>query len=124
MQMSSKKSVVAIAVTTVALTVGNIGIGQAASKTKVVSKKITRTSTTGEANPTAKLVHAGEAISLILSTLVTKGTITQAQADEITAAFIAGAPIRGVGGQWHRGSGRSGMGAAPAAPAQAVKPSA
>ena len=122
--MSSKKSVVAIAVTTVALSVGNIGIGQAASKTKVVSKKITRTSTTGEANPIAKPVRASEAISLILSTLVTKGTITQAQADEITAAYIAGAPIRGVGGQGHRGSGRSGVGAAPTTPAPSVKPSA
>jgi hypothetical protein len=98
MQMSSKKNVIAIAVTTVALTVGSIGIGQAASKTKVVSTKVTRTSSTGIANPMAKTGGPEEAIASVLSALVTKGTITQAQADAITAAFKAAAPARDIAG--------------------------
>lgn len=96
--MSSKKSVIAIAVTTVALTVGSIGVGQAASKTKVVSTKVTRTSSTGIANPMAKTGGPEEAIASVLSALVTKGTITQAQADAITAAFKAAAPVRDFDG--------------------------
>ena len=94
--MSSKKSVIAIAVTTVALTVGSIGIGHAATKSKVVSTKVTRTSATGVANPMAKPGSAEEAVASVLSALVTKGTITQAQADAIKAAFAAAAPVRGI----------------------------
>jgi hypothetical protein len=98
MQMSSKKNVIAIAVTTVALTVGSIGVGQAASKTKVVSTKVTRTSSTGIANPMTKTGGPEEAIASVLSALVSKGTITQAQADAIKAAFAAAAPVRGFDG--------------------------
>jgi hypothetical protein len=98
MQMSSKKNVIAIAVTTVALTVGTIGVSHAASKTKVVSTKVTRTSSNGIANPMAKTGGPEEAIATVLSALVTKGTITQAQADAIKAAFAAAAPARGVDG--------------------------
>jgi hypothetical protein len=96
MQMSSKKNVIAIAVTTVALTVGSIGIAQATSKSKVVSTKVTRTSSTGIANPMAKAGGAEEAIASVLTALVTKGTITQAQADAIKTAFAAAAPARGI----------------------------
>jgi hypothetical protein len=96
MQMSSKKNMIAIAVTTVALTVGSIGIGHAASKSKVVSTKVTRTSSTGIANPMAKAGGAEEAIASVLTALVTKGTITQAQADAIKTAFAAAAPARGI----------------------------
>ena len=96
--MSSKKNVIAIAVTTVALTVGSIGVGQAASKTKVVSTKVTRTSSNGIANPMAKPGGPEEVISSVLSALVTKGTITQAQADAIKASFAAAAPVRGFNG--------------------------
>jgi polyhydroxyalkanoate synthesis regulator phasin len=98
MQMSSKKNVIAIAITTVALTVGSIGVGQAASKTKVVSTKVTRTSSNGIANPMAKTAGPEEAVNSVLSALVTKGTITQAQADAIKAAFAAAAPVRGMDG--------------------------
>jgi len=87
---------IAIAVTTVALTVGSIGIGHAASKSKVVSTKVTRTSSTGIANPMAKAGGAEEAIASVLTALVTKGTITQAQADAIKTAFAAAAPARGI----------------------------
>ena len=96
--MSSKKNVIAIAVTTVALTVGSLGIAQATTKTKVVSTKVTRTSATGVANPMAKTGGAEEAVASALSALVTKGTITQAQADAIKAAFAAAAPVRGFDG--------------------------
>ena len=96
--MSSKKNVIAIAVTTVALTVGSIGVGQAASKVKTVSTKVTRTSSTGIANPMAKTGGPEEAVASVLSALVTKGTITQAQADAIKAAFAAAAPVRDLDG--------------------------
>ena len=94
--MSSKKNVIAIAVTTVALTVGSIGIGHATSKVKSVSTKVTRTSSTGVANPMAKTGGPEEAVASVLSALVTKGTITQAQADAIKTALAAAAPVRGI----------------------------
>ena len=87
--MSSKKKVIAVAITTVALTVGSVGIGQAASKAKVVSTKITRTSSNGIANPMAKDGGHAADLAATLSALVAKGTITQAQADAITAAATA-----------------------------------
>ena len=96
--MSSKKNVIAIAITTVALTVGSIGVGQASSKVKTVSTKVTRTSSNGIANPMAKTAGPEEAVNSVLSALVTKGTITQAQADAIKAAFTAAAPVRGMDG--------------------------
>ncbi len=89
MQMSSKKKVIAVAITTIALTVGSVGIGQAASKSKVVSTKITRTSSNGIANPMAKSGGHAADLAAMLSALVAKGTITQAQADAITAAATA-----------------------------------
>ena len=87
--MSSKKRVIAVAITTVALTVGSVGIGQAASKAKVVSTKITRTSSNGVSNPMAKSGGHAADLAATLSALVTKGTISQAQADAITAAATA-----------------------------------
>ena len=87
--MSSKKKVIAVAITTVALTVGSVGIGQAASKTKVVSTKITRSSSNGNANPMSKGEGRAADLAATLSALVAKGTITQAQADAITAAATA-----------------------------------
>jgi len=89
MQMSSKKTVIAVAITTVALTIGSVGISQAASKTKVVSTKITRSSANGIANPMAKAGGHAADLAATLSALVAKGTITQAQADAITAAATA-----------------------------------
>ena len=88
--MSSKKTVIAVAITTVALTIGSVGISQASSsKTKVVSTKTTRTSSNGIANPMAKGGGHAAALAATLSALVAKGTITQAQADAITAAATA-----------------------------------
>jgi hypothetical protein len=93
--MSSKKSVIVIAVTTVALTLGSVGVGQAASKSKFVSSKSTRVSTVGVANPIAKAAKSEAAIASILTALVAQGTITQAQADAIKAAFAVAVPVRG-----------------------------
>ncbi len=93
--MSSKKSVIVIAVTTVALTLSSVGVGQAASKSKFGSSKSTRVSTTGVANPLAKAAKSEAAITSILAALVAKGTITQAQADAIKADFLAAAAARG-----------------------------
>ena len=87
--MSSKKKVIAVAITTVALTVGSVGIGQAASKAKVVSTKITRTSSNGIANPMDMGDRHAADLAATLSALVAKGTITQAQADAINAAAAA-----------------------------------
>jgi hypothetical protein len=98
MQMSSKKNVIAIAITTVALTIGTVGVGQAASKTKVVSTKVTRTSSNGITNPMANINGPEDAIASVLSALVAKGTITQAQADAVKAAFAAAAPARNFDG--------------------------
>ena len=89
MQLSSKKTVIAVAITTVALTIGSVGISQASPKTKVVSTKTTRTTVNGIANPMAKGGGHAADLAATLSALVAKGTITQAQADAITAAATA-----------------------------------
>jgi polyhydroxyalkanoate synthesis regulator phasin len=86
MNMSSKKKVVAIAITTVALTAGSFGVATAASKTT----KVTRTSISTIAGQAASgKFGRGQELATILSGLVTKGTITQAQADAIIAALTA-----------------------------------
>jgi polyhydroxyalkanoate synthesis regulator phasin len=84
--MSSKKKVVAIAITTVALTAGSFGVATASSKTTKVSQTTARTIS----NPNAAgKVGRGAELSALLATLVSKGTITQAQADAIIAAQTA-----------------------------------
>lgn len=84
--MSSKKKVFAVAITTVALTAGSFGVSQAATK----STKVTRVSVSAPGNAnTAGKIGRGEEVAAILSGLVTKGTITQAQADAIMAAHTA-----------------------------------
>lgn len=86
-----KKKVVAIAITTVALTAGSFGVATASSKARVTRTSVTQTSTTnGIANPMANGIEGrGQQLAAILAGLVTKGTITQAQADAITAAYNA-----------------------------------
>jgi polyhydroxyalkanoate synthesis regulator phasin len=86
MQMSSKKKVIAVAVTTVALTAGSFGVATAASKTTKVTQTSTRvvSNTTNTGKP-----DRGAELTALLSTLVAKGTITQAQADAIIAANTA-----------------------------------
>jgi hypothetical protein len=87
--MSSKKKVFAVVITTAALTVGSFGVATAASKATRVSKTTKTTFTTvADAAATGKLGRGAE-LSALLSALVTKGTITQAQADAILAAHTA-----------------------------------
>jgi len=90
--MSSQKKIAAIVITTVALTAGTVAMSSAATKaTKVSRTTVTRTATTGIPNPMANGMKAGHdaEIAAVLAGLVTKGTITQAQADAITAALAA-----------------------------------
>ena len=89
--MSSKKKVFAVAITTAALTVGTFGVAGAATKATRVSK----TTVTSIANQAASgKLGRGAELSALLSTLVTKGTITQAQADAIIAAHTAAEAAR------------------------------
>jgi polyhydroxyalkanoate synthesis regulator phasin len=81
----SRKKVIAVVITTLALTAGSIGVAGAASKGSHrggVSKVETRVSG-GIGNAPQ------QALATILKELVTKGTITQAQADSIVAAITA-----------------------------------
>ena len=80
MNMVSKKKVIAIAITTMALTVGTVGVSSAASKNSVkvsIGK--------GAHLPGAQQ----DKLAGILSDLVKKGTLTQAQVDALNAAIAA-----------------------------------
>jgi len=86
----TKKKVIAIVVTTLALTAGSIGVAGAASK---ASQKV---SVTKSSASVAGQVGVGpeQALATILKDLVTKGTLTQAQADAVTAAVTAAKAAR------------------------------
>ena len=78
--MVSKKKIVAIAITTMALTVGTVGVTNAASNSSVklsISK--------GMRLPDKQQ----DKLAGVLSDLVKKGTLTQAQADALNAAIAA-----------------------------------
>ena len=81
----TKKKVIAVLVTTLALTAGSIGVAGAASK---ASQKV---SVTKFSSSVAGQVGVGpeQALATILKDLVSKGTLTQAQADALTAAVAA-----------------------------------
>jgi hypothetical protein len=98
MQMSSNRKIAAVVLTTFALSVGTVGVASASqttSKGKSVSVRQTTTRTTVNAiaNPMVgalgKKGDPGAAIASVLATLVKDSTITQAQADKITAALTA-----------------------------------
>lgn len=89
--MSSKKTIVAIAITTAALTVGSVGFANASPKS---TTRVSTTKTTARISAVANPISAmkggpARAVSPVLAALVTKGTITQAQADAIVAAVTA-----------------------------------
>jgi len=78
--MVSKKKVVAIAITSMALTVGSIGVTNASTKSSV---KVSM-------NKGVKLPDAQQdKLAGVLSDLVKKGTLTQAQVDALNAAIAA-----------------------------------
>jgi polyhydroxyalkanoate synthesis regulator phasin len=105
MQMSSKKNVIAIAITTVVLTVASVGISNASTKTKVVQTKSTRTSVNSISNPLARGVDSDVKLAAVLSALVAKGSITQAQAD----AVIAAATVARTNGRTTKDAARAAM---------------
>mgnify|MGYP002654360234 CR=1 FL=1 len=80
--MSTKKKIASIVITTVALTAGTVGVSSAASKSQTTRVSVTQTSAMSVKGPRAE-------VAAVLAALVTKGTITQAQADAITAALTA-----------------------------------
>jgi hypothetical protein len=82
MQMSTKKKIASIVITTVALTAGTVGISSAAPKSTTTRVSVTKASVAGIKGPRAE-------VASVLAALVTKGTITQAQSDAITAALAA-----------------------------------
>ncbi|HEX7404758.1 MAG TPA: hypothetical protein VF307_02405 [Candidatus Nanopelagicaceae bacterium] len=90
--MSSKKQIAAIAITTVALSLGSIGFATADSakshaKSKVsLSKSVVKSTTSVNFGGAGKGV-GGQGLATILAGLVAKGTLTQAQADAINAAI-------------------------------------
>ena len=78
--MVSNKKVIAIAITSMALTVGSIGVTNASTKSSV---KVSM-------NKGMKLPDAHkEKLAGVLSDLVKKGTLTQAQVDALNAAIAA-----------------------------------
>jgi len=81
MRMLTKRKIAGIVITTVALTVSTVGVSAAATTSTRVS--VTNASAVGVKSP------RGLDLAATLSALVTKGTITQAQADAIIAAADA-----------------------------------
>ena len=92
--MSSKKKIAAVAVTAVALSLGTVGVTTANAAKQSTTVK---SANAGIANPMAgNSANGPEAkFKTVLSGLVTKGTITQAQADAVLAALIAARPAKG-----------------------------
>jgi polyhydroxyalkanoate synthesis regulator phasin len=98
MQMSANRKIAAVVLTTVALSVGTVGVASASpsksnGKSVSVRQTTTRATVSAIANPMVgalgKKGDQGAGLATVLSTLVKAGTITQAQADAITAAATA-----------------------------------
>ena len=92
--MSSKKKIAAVAVTAIALSLGTVGVSTANAAKH--SGTVTKSANAGVANPMAANPGKGPEANFqtVLSGLVSKGTITQAQADAILAALIAARPAK------------------------------
>jgi polyhydroxyalkanoate synthesis regulator phasin len=87
----SKRTIATVVLTTVALTAGGFGSANAASKTTrtAVTKSVTKVSQQGV--NARGLGGPAAALDSILTGLVSKGTITQVQADAIKAAVTSAA---------------------------------
>ncbi len=97
--MSPNRKIAAVVLTTIALSVGTVGVASATQtksngKSVSVRQTTTRTTVNAVANPMAggaigQKSDPSAAIATVLATLVKDSTITQAQADKITAALLA-----------------------------------
>lgn len=92
--MTAKKKVITIAVTTVALSLGSIGIATATNSKSTVKVKSTVSNSISKSFGVNFRGHSGMVrqngeLAAVLSALVAKGTLTQAQVDAITAAITA-----------------------------------
>ena len=76
----SKKKVAAVLITTAAVSISTIGVATASSKSSITRVSTTSVSTSGIKGPRADF-------AAVLASLVTKGTITQAQSDAIVKAL-------------------------------------
>ena len=88
-----KKKIVAVAITTVALSLGSVGIATAensksSAKSKVSIGKFFNQTTSVNLRGRSMEAH-GQNLAAILAGLVAKGTLTQAQVDAINAAIVA-----------------------------------
>ena len=92
--MSSKKKIAAVAVTAIALSLGTVGVSTANAAKH--SGTVAKSANAGVANPMAANPGKGPEANFqtVLSGLVSKGTITQAQADAVLAALIAARPAK------------------------------
>ena len=92
--MSSKKKIAAVAVTAIALSLGTVGVSTANAAKH--SGTVAKSANAGVANPMAANPGKGPEANFqtVLSGLVSKGTITQAQADAVLAALIAAHPAK------------------------------
>lgn len=92
--MSSNKKIVAVVLTTVALSIGTVGVATASNssgKLVLLKQSSTRISVNAFGNSMArqKMDQREAELRTVLAGLVTKGTITQTQADAIIAALTA-----------------------------------
>jgi len=92
----NKKTIAMIAV---AATVSVAGIGAAEAATKKTVVKATSIASTTRPSIGGMNSMGVDPITSVLAGLVTKGTITQAQSDAITAALAAARPTLGAGGK-------------------------
>ena len=94
--MTTKKKVVAIAITTAALSLGSIGFASA-DFVKVNGNAKTSIGQSFKSQTFVKMMKPGmkdsdQRLATVLAALVVKGTITQAQVDAINAALVAARP--------------------------------
>ena len=106
MKVQTKKTIAMIAVATTVSVVG-VGAAEAASKKSVV--KTTTVASTTRPSIGGMNQMGVDPITSVLAGLVTKGTITQAQSDAITAALAAARPTIGQGGMGGMGGGTPGF---------------
>lgn len=102
-----KKTTIAMIAVAATVSVAGVGAAEAASKKSIVkTTSVATASTTTRPSISGMINDRGvDPITSVLAALVTKGTITQAQSDAITAALAAARPTIGQGGMGGMGGG-------------------